>query len=131
MEGEMAQRVTVTLEDDLDGGLADETVRFGFGSVDYEIDLSTKNAVAFRKRLAPFIEHARKAGRAQPHRSARSVASRLRSGDVRAWAKDHGIAVSERGRIPASVVEQYQGAAREPGKTSDRRPARTRRRSRS
>jgi Lsr2 len=127
----MAQRVTVTLEDDLDGGPADETVRFGFGGADYEIDLSTKNAVAFRKQLAPFIEHARKAGRAQRHRSARSAAGRLRSGDIRAWAKDHGIAVSERGRIPASVVEQYQAAAQEPDRTSDQRPARTRRRSRS
>ena len=27
----MAQRVTVALEDDLDGGPAEETVRFGFG----------------------------------------------------------------------------------------------------
>jgi hypothetical protein len=131
MEGEMAQRVTVTLEDDLDGGPADETVRFGFGGANYEIDLSTKNTVAFRKQLAPFIGRARKAGRAQPPRSARGAASRQRSGDIRAWAKGHGIAVSERGRIPASMVEQYQAAAKEPGKTSGRRPARTRRSSRS
>jgi transposase InsO family protein len=33
-----------------------------------------------------------------------------RSGDIRAWAKNHGIAVSERRRIPASVVQQYQAA---------------------
>jgi Lsr2 len=125
----MAQRVTVTLEDDLDGGPADETVRFGFGGADYEIDLSAKNAVAFRKRLAPFIGHARKQGRAQPHRSARSAASRQRSGDIRAWAKDHGIAISERGRIPARVAEQYHAATQAPGKTNDQRPARTRRRS--
>jgi Lsr2 len=131
MEDHMAQRVTVTLEDDLDGGPADETVRFRFGGADYEIDLSTKNAASFRKQLAPFIEHARKEGRAQRHRSARSATSRQRSGDIRAWAKDHGIAVSERGRIPASVVEHYQAAAQEPDKTSDRRPARTRRSSRS
>jgi len=106
----MAQRVTVALEDDLDGGPADETVRFAFGAADYEIDLSKKNAAAFRKKLAPFVEHARKAGRAQPRRASRTAASRQRSGDIRAWAKDHGIAVSERGRIPASVVEQYQAA---------------------
>ena len=55
MEGEMAQRVNVRLEDDLDGGPADETVRFGFGGADYEIDLSTKNAATFRKLLAPYI----------------------------------------------------------------------------
>jgi hypothetical protein len=106
----MAQRVTVALEDDLDGGPADETVRFGFGGSDYEIDLSKKNANTFRKQLAPFIEHARKSGRGPVRRPIRTAASRQRSGDIRAWAKDNGIAVSERGRIPASVVEQYQAA---------------------
>ena len=107
----MAQRVTVALEDDLDGGPAAETVRFAFGGAEYEIDLSKKNAASFRKQLVPFIEHARKSGRAQSRRAGRTGASRQRSGDVRAWAKDHGIAVSERGRIPASVVEQYRAAA--------------------
>ena len=106
----MAQKVTVALEDDLDGGRAEETVRFGFGGADYEIDLSKKNAAAFRKQIAPFIAHARKAGRAQPRRPGRTAASRQRSGDIRAWAKDHGMAVSERGRIPADVVAQYQAA---------------------
>jgi hypothetical protein len=103
----MAQKTTVTLEDDLDGGPADETVRFAIGGAGYEIDLSTSNAAAFRRQLAPFIAHARKAGRG-PRRPGRSTASRGRSGDIRAWAKDHGIAVSERGRIPASVADQYQ-----------------------
>jgi hypothetical protein len=106
----MAQRVTVALEDDLDGGPATETVRFAFGGSDYEIDLNTKNAAALRKQLAPFIDHARKAGRGQLRRPGRTAASRQRSGEVRAWAKQNGIAVSERGRIPASVVEQYNAA---------------------
>ena len=47
----MAQKITVALEDDLDGGPADETVRFGIGGADYVIDLSTRNAKAFRKQL--------------------------------------------------------------------------------
>ena len=106
----MAQKVTVALEDDLTGGLADETVRFAVEGTEYEIDLSAKNAAAFRKLLAPYIERARKAGRAQGRRARRTAASRQRSGDIRAWAKQHGLAVSERGRIPASVVEQYQAA---------------------
>ena len=127
----MAQKITVALEDDIDGGPADETVRFGLGGTDYEIDLSRKNAAAFRKQLAPFIEHARTAGRAQPRRSARTAAGRQRSGDIRAWAKDHGIAVSERGRIPATVMEQYQAGAKDADATSGRRPGRGRSRSRS
>jgi Lsr2 len=110
----MAQKITVALEDDLDGGPADETVRFGIGGADYEIDLSKKNAAAFRRKLAPFIEHARKAGRGPHRRAGRTAASRERSADIRAWARDQGIAVSERGRIPASVVEQYEAATRKP-----------------
>jgi hypothetical protein len=108
----MAQKVTVTLEDDLSGGPAKETVRFAFEGTDYEIDLNAKNAAAFRKQLAPYLEHARRAGRAQGRGAGRTAASRQRSGDVRAWAKEHGLAVSERGRIPASVMEQYQAADR-------------------
>jgi hypothetical protein len=107
----MVQKVSIALEDDLDGGPAAETVRFGLGSSEYEIDLSKKNARAFRKGLSQFVEHARKAGRAESRRAARTSANRQRSGDIRAWAKTQGIKLSERGRIPASVVQQYEAAA--------------------
>ena len=108
----MAQKVTVELQDDLDGGPADETVRFGLGGAEYEIDLSNKNAAAFRRKLAPFIDHARKARRGQHRRPGRTPASRERSGGIRAWAQARGITVSARGRIPASVVEQYEAATK-------------------
>ncbi len=108
----MAQKIAIALEDDLDGGPAQETVRFGLSGAEYEIDLSKKNAAAFRKQLASFIGHARKAGRGQRRRPGRTASSRERSGGIRAWAKDQGIAVSARGRIPASVVEQYEAATK-------------------
>ena len=108
----MAQKITVALEDDIDGGPADETVRFGLGGAEYEIDLSAKNANAFRRQLAPFIEHARRAGRGQRRRPGRATSSREHSGNIRAWAKEQGIAVSDRGRIPASVAEQYDAATK-------------------
>lgn len=108
----MAQKVTVALEDDLDGGPADQTVRFGLGGAEYEIDLSAANAAAFREQLAPFTERARKAGRAPGGRPQRSASARERSGAIRAWAKGQGIAVNDRGRIPASVVAQYEAATR-------------------
>ena len=104
----MAQKIIVTLEDDLDGGPANETLQFSVGGTQYEIDLNKKNARAFRKQVAPFIEHAHRAGRGQRRQSGRTQSSRRRSSDIRAWAKEQGIAVSERGRIPASVVEQYE-----------------------
>ncbi|PKK12223.1 Lsr2 family protein [Thermomonospora sp. CIF 1] len=82
----MAQKVQVLLVDDLDGGEADETVSFALD-----------------------VEHARKAGTTRRRRS-RGASSRERSADIRAWAKARGIKVNERGRIPASVVEQYEAA---------------------
>jgi nucleoid-associated protein Lsr2 len=106
----MAKKTVVTLEDDLQGGPADETVRFGIGGTEYEIDLNKKNAARFRKELTPFIEHARRAGRAQ-RRPSRTAASRQRSHDIRAWAVEQGIELSERGRIPAHVIEQYEATA--------------------
>ena len=106
----MAQKVTVALEDDLTGGPAEETLRFAFEGTGYEIDLNAKNAAALREQLAPYIEHARRAGRVSARRPGRAAATRQRSGDIRAWARQHGLAVSERGRIPASVVEQYHAA---------------------
>ena len=94
----MAHRVTVELEDDLDGGPADETLRFGLGGSDYEIDLNKNNASTFRRQIAPYIQHARKAGRGQRRRPVRPASSRQRSGDIRSWAKERGIPVSELGR---------------------------------
>jgi nucleoid-associated protein Lsr2 len=114
----MARRTSVTLQDDLDGGPAQETLRFGISGAEYEIDLSTKNATRLRSQLAPFIEHARKAGRV-PRRAVRTAASRRRSRDIRAWAQAQGIELSGRGRIPAGVAAQFEAATR---KTSRRLP---------
>ena len=95
----MATKIVVVLEDDLDGGPAAETMLFAIDGSEYEIDLSTKNARKFRKGISSFVEHARKAGPGQRRRPART-------------SEAHGIPVSDRGRIPASVTEQYQAAAR-------------------
>jgi len=122
-EVQMAQKVSVELEDDIEGGRADETVRFGFEGADYEIDLNDKNARNFRKQLGPFVDHARKLGRGMARRATRTrtAAARKRSGDIRAWAKDHGIGVSDRGRIPSTVLDQYKAAAKKPSPRRGRR----------
>ncbi|GAB3277868.1 Lsr2 family protein [Actinocorallia lasiicapitis] len=111
----MARETIVRLVDDLDGGAADEAVSFALDGVAYEIDLSTENAKKLRDSLAQFVEHSRKAGSVKRAgrgvgRPARGTSSRERSADIRAWAKGQGIKVNERGRIPASVVEQYEAA---------------------
>jgi hypothetical protein len=82
----MTAKLAVTLEDDLEGGPADETVRFGLDGRAYEIDLSATNARTFREHIAPFIKHARKVQRGQARGSARTVRDRKLTGDIRAWA---------------------------------------------
>ncbi|MFG1858459.1 Lsr2 family protein [Actinomadura geliboluensis] len=110
----MAQKVQVLLVDDVDGGEADETVSFSIDGTSYEIDLNTKNAAKLRQGLEPFVASARKApkstGTARGGRGSRAKGSRERSAEIREWAKSNGIKVNERGRIPASVIEQYEAA---------------------
>ena len=72
----MATKITVAPEDDLDRGPAEETLRFAVGGSEDEIDLNKDNARAFRQQLAPFIAHARRAGRGQRRRPARTTSSR-------------------------------------------------------
>lgn len=106
----MASKTTITLEDDLEGGPAQETVRFRLGAAEYEIDLNTHNADWFRSLMTPFTDHAHKLGRGQSTRPARPIPDRQHSAEIRAWAKEHGLTINERGRIPATVIDQYQAA---------------------
>ncbi|MBW8483416.1 histone-like nucleoid-structuring protein Lsr2 [Actinomadura parmotrematis] len=108
----MAQKVEVLLVDDIDGGEADETVSFSLDGVGYEIDLSSKNATRLREELEPFVAGARKARKAatRPVKAPRTAGNRERSAEIREWAKANGIAVNERGRIPQTVIEQFEAA---------------------
>lgn len=109
----VAQQVKVILVDDLEGGHAEETVKFGIDGANYEIDLNEANADRLRDALAPFVGAARKAGRSNGARGGRRGGSgerRGRAADIRTWAKTKSIEVNERGRIPARVVEMYEAA---------------------
>jgi hypothetical protein len=103
----MAQKVQVLLVDDLDGSEATETVTFGLDGSSYEIDLSSGN---LRKELASYVEHARKASAPARRRRTRTGPGRERSAQIRAWAKQRGYKVNERGRIPANIVAEYEAA---------------------
>ncbi|MCI2264762.1 histone-like nucleoid-structuring protein Lsr2 [Sediminivirga luteola] len=111
----MAQKVKVILIDDLDGGEAAETVRFGLDGVDYEIDLSQQHAEELRGALSPYLGKARRVS------AARSRARRTQSGGsgsssggsltkVRAWAREQGYQIGDRGRVPQEIVEAYKAA---------------------
>ncbi|BFU43092.1 histone-like nucleoid-structuring protein Lsr2 [Krasilnikovia sp. MM14-A1004] len=112
----MAKQVITLLTDDLDGGEADRTVEFGLDGVNYTIDLSEKNAGKLRKALDPFLGAATRVGRsgnesrAAGRRGAVTTgrASRDQNQAIREWAAENGYEVSDRGRIPGSVVEAYR-----------------------
>ncbi len=104
----MAQRVRVVLEDDLDGGNAEETVAFALDGAEYEIDLSSENASKLREVLAPWVARARKTG-GRRKRGAKP-ASDSSTSDIRAWAQASGFQVSSRGRISSEIREAYEKA---------------------
>ncbi|MFI9271950.1 Lsr2 family protein [Kitasatospora sp. NPDC052896] len=102
----MAQRVQIILEDDLDGGLADETVLFGLDGVPYEIDLNKGNAQKLRELLAPYVKKGRKPTR-QGTASSRPPRSSGQPKVMRDWAKANGLSVEGRGRIPGPIKEAF------------------------
>jgi hypothetical protein len=109
----MAQKIQTLFIDDIDGGDAEGTVRFGLDGSDYEIDLSTVHSEELHNALRTYIEHARKVAvmaRRQGRAPGRRPGNGLDTTAVRAWAKGQGIDIKERGRVPADVVERYREA---------------------
>src|ERR1700704_6152182 len=100
----MVARTTVTIYDDLDNTEGASTVPFAYRGTNYEIDLGEKNQATLDKALAKYIAVARKAGRAsalsgrRPSRVAPDRRADLAT--IRAWARERGYEVSDRGRIP-------------------------------
>ncbi|MBX7266483.1 Lsr2 family protein [Micromonospora sp. Llam7] len=114
----MAKQIIHQLVDDLDGGEADETVKFALDGVQYEIDLSSGNASKLREVFAPYVAHGTKVGRggvvvggraARGHGTA--SADREQNKAIRTWAKKAGKDISDRGRIPQEIVDQYHAKA--------------------
>lgn len=105
----MAKRVITTLEDDLDGSDANETITFSIDGTEYEIDLNNAHATELRGALNKYTVVARRtAGRAKPVR--RPSAGSTDTKAVRAWAIENGFPVNSRGRIQADVIERYAAA---------------------
>jgi hypothetical protein len=105
----MAKTTITHITDDLDGSKGAETYSFAWQGTEYTIDLSTKNFKALDKLLGPYIE----AGQRVPRRSSsnhRPTSSQRNISAIREWARVQGLEVSERGRIPKAIVEQYEAA---------------------
>jgi hypothetical protein len=108
----MARQTITTLIDDLDGSEATTTLRIGWNGVWRELDLNDKNAAAADRALEKYWEAGRPVrGEAGSGRGrARDGGSGRDPRAIRVWAAENGIKVPTRGRIPASVEEQYNTA---------------------
>lgn len=114
----MAQKTQVILTDDVDGSEATQTIAFAYQGVNYEIDLNDDHAAAIEESFHDWIQAARKVtGRGTSAKSAstpRPATSRSTSGRdvnaVRAWLRENGHEVSDRGRIAQTMLDAYDAA---------------------
>ena len=106
----MAQQVKILLTDDMDGNEADETVRFGLDGGQYEIDLSSQNAAILRDTIRPYIGKARRVRKTATRSTAASRNPETKK--IRAWAKENGYRVSDRGRIDKHIEDAYYEATK-------------------
>ncbi len=117
----MAQRVLLVCDLHDDDSPGTETVSFAIDGANYEIDVCSRHASALRDAVAPYVGAGRRASGSAggaagggPRRGRGGRAStgpdRQRTQDIREWARAEGHQVSDRGRIPARVVEQYEAA---------------------
>ncbi|MEN3309434.1 MAG: hypothetical protein V7603_5636 [Micromonosporaceae bacterium] len=110
----MARKVQVHLLDDIDGSQADETLKFALDGTNYEIDLSSKHADKLRSVLDRYVKSARRVGRSHAVPTGRgrggapTRSDRAQNQAIRDWARRKGIELSNRGRIPRNIVEQYE-----------------------
>jgi Lsr2 len=105
----MASIVSVIVKDDLDGSDGAATVTFGFDGVMYEIDLGPKNRAKLQKAVEPYVGAGRRINRTRRGAS-RPAGQRIDRAAVRAWAKENGLTVSERGRISSYIMDLYEAA---------------------
>lgn len=103
----MAREARYILIDDIDGSPAKETIRFAVGRNNFEIDLKEQHLEEFDKDMSRWVRHARE----MPSRKTEFAGTTLEGINdaplIRAWAKEQGIPLSARGRIPDTVREQY------------------------
>jgi hypothetical protein len=115
MEGiiEVAKETVTNLVDDLDGGEAQETVKFALDGHSYEIDLSARNASKLRNTLSPYLDNATRvptrtgATSSTGRRRTTKTAARDENQAIRAWAQRKGLDIAPRGRIRHELVDQY------------------------
>ena len=108
----MAKQVLTVITDDIDGSKGAQTVSFALEGTEYTVDLNTRNLKKLRDVLGPYIEAGEKVSRSRrsSKRGSASTAGKSSSAEIRAWARDNGMDVPNRGRIPQAVADAWEAA---------------------
>ena len=83
------------------------TIEFTVNGTTYTLDTDKDGAAKFDKAVRPFVDVARAV---KAPRRPRKSGSAERTRKIREWALSKGIEVADRGRVPATIVEQYENA---------------------
>ncbi|MFE2103935.1 Lsr2 family protein [Streptomyces sp. NPDC059468] len=111
----MAQKIVTVYSDDLTGTESSEvsTHRFSLNGINYEIDLTPENYDKLDAALRPFIEKGRKLGRTKGAGTGRvrgEPADGPSAEEIRAWAREKGLEVNDRGRVPKEIRDAFSAA---------------------
>ena len=116
----MAQTVNTIYVDDLDGTeiTADQatTVAWSWRGVDYEFDTSADRLAGIESgdeafTVAQLLAASRRvSGRRAAARPVGSTTGSADAAKIRAWARENGIQVPDRGRVPAPIRASYLAA---------------------
>jgi hypothetical protein len=93
-----------------------ETVRVGLDGITYELEICERHGDKLRQATAAYTASARKvrAGsvRSEPGKPrSRTSLSLIQNKKIRQWCRDHGIPVSEKGRISVAALARYEAEA--------------------
>ncbi|TSB19296.1 Lsr2 family protein [Streptomyces sp. NBC_01525] len=107
----MAQKIVTIYTDDLTGEETSEAAThvIALDGVTYEIDLGPDSYDQLLEAMGPFL----KAGRKTKGKSGKPRAASVPAQDtaaIRAWARENGYNVNDRGRVPVEIREAYAKA---------------------
>ncbi|MFD9569756.1 Lsr2 family protein [Streptomyces sp. NPDC059982] len=109
----MAQKIVTIYTDDLTGEETQDasTHTLVIDGVAYEMDLGPDSYDKLLEAVSPFTKVGRRVrGTRTKAATPRTAGTGQDTAAIRAWAKEQGLNVNDRGRVPAEVREAYNAA---------------------
>jgi hypothetical protein len=101
--------------DTTEGPVVVEDLELDLGGARVRLDLCLEHLEPLTKAVTPYLDAGEPITRTKVVRGAararRSVRGREELATIRAWAREHGFDVKDRGRVPREVLDAYEAAA--------------------